>query len=694
MAWAAPEAMDIDDSLIAVIDGGEGSPVRRWFQRMEENQPISGVWHEFLPEEQAVLQELGIRAVLIVPIHLNGVWRGALGFMEMRFERQWTPSEVASLHTAAQLLAAAWQRHEHQKALEEHQRILSILREVLETLNASPHVQDALPTIAKHLKALTGCDRVSVALLEEGNRWFRIVALDQPRPELSRGTRLPVHATSAAQDILAGRLHLSPDLAQELTHEGERLLYRAGHRSRVNLPLQVGDRVLGALNLTWPYPEGYRREHFPLLQAVARALALAIERTRYVESLAQRQREAEILRQAAAFLTAELDPRIVVERLLDHLSVIIPYDSATVFLHRGDHLQAVAMRGLPTVHRAQRFNVDNPLFQEIAQTGKPLRLDDASQDPRFENWNVPYTIRGWMGAPLRARGRVIGFLTVDNRQPGAYTEHHASLLSIFADHAAAALENARLYQEALVANKELQETLDERAELLHRVSHELRTPLTLILGLLELLIQKEDIRHASPDVKETVTKLLAEARHVRHMVHQVLMHKRIQHTQLQLTSLSLAEWLENVASVWDPLLRREDKRLRLKIQRPLAVVRADPNYLRQVIDNLLDNANKYSPPGTAITIRAWTQDGEVRVAVQDEGIGVPPAKIPALFEPFYRLERKVEYQKKGLGLGLALCREIVERHGGRIWAESDGEGTGLTVTFALPATEETSPPER
>jgi len=637
-----------------------------------------------LPEEQAILQELGARAVLIVPIHVNGTWRGALGFMEMRYDRVWSSSEIASLRTAAKLIAAAWQRHEQQKALREHQYVLTILHQVLEILNASPHVQEALPAVARYLRELTDCDRVSVTLLEDDGQWFRVIALDQPRPELSRGTRKPVHATSAAEDILAGRVHLTPDLAQELTHEGERLLYAAGHRSRMNLPLQVGDQVLGSLNLTWPRPHGYQEEHIPLLQAVARALALAIERTRYVESLAQRQREAEILRQAAASLTAELDPRIVVERLLDHLSVIIPYDSATVFLHRGDHLQAVAMRGLPKEHQAQRFPADNPLFLEIERTGQPLYLYDASQDPRFENWNVPFEIRGWMGAPLKARGKVIGFLTVDSKQPGAYNEHHASLLSIFADHAAAALENARLYQEALVANRHLQDTLEERAELIRRVSHELRTPLTLILGLLELLAQKEDIKKASADVQDIVHRLLYEARHMRHMVNQLIMFKRMQHTYLQQTSLAVDRWLQDVVAVWQPVLQQQRKSLRLEIVPPLDAVQADVDYLRQVIDNLLDNAHKYSPPDTTITIRAWQEDGEVRVAVSDEGVGVPPEKIPALFEPFYRLERKVEYQQKGLGLGLALCREIVERHGGRIWAESAGEGSGLTVIFALP----------
>jgi len=102
------------------------------------------------------------------------------------------------------------------------------------------------------------------------------------------------------------------------------------------------------------------------------------------------------------------------------------------------------------------------------------------------------------------------------------------------------------------------------------------------------------------------------------------------------------------------------------------------------MDNLLDNAHKYTPPGRDIHITARREGDHVLIQVRDEGIGVPPDMLDQLFEQFYRVERKETYQNKGLGLGLALCRQIVERHGGRIWAESEGEGRGLTVSFTLP----------
>lgn len=687
-AWAAPnipELEKLDVEAIQVVPSRPGAPLRRWFQLLEHDRLICGVRREFTPEEQAVLASLGIEAILVVPIHIERMWRGALGFMETRYPRRWTASEIEALRAAAHMLAAAWAQHEAQLALAEQRRHLDTLRRVLEELNASPHVQAALPSIAAHLRELTGCERVSVALLEENGRWFRVVALDAPRPELSRGTRMPVHTTHAAEDILPGRPHLTPNLAQEADKEADRLLYEAGHRSRVNVPLQVEDRVLGALNLTWREPHGYRVEHLPLLQAIARALTLAIERTRYVERLQRRQREAEILRRAAAALTAELDPRVVPERLLDYLAVLVPYDSAVVFLTHEDHLQAVATRGLPKEHRLRRFPTDNSLFVEIQRTGQPLWLADASHDPRFENWGAPHPIRAWIGAPLRARGSVIGFLTVAHKEAGVYGEHEAHLVMLIANHAAVALENARLYQEALVANRELEETLEERSELIHRVSHELRTPLTLILGLAELLAQDPNIAAASTPIQRTVETLVREAKHLRNMVNQILTWKRLERPSLHPVLIDVQDWLQEACAPWDPTLQKEGKKLVLDIREDLGQLRGDPTYLRQVLDNLLDNARKYSPANTQIRIRAWRRGPLVYIAVQDQGVGVPPDKIPYLFQPFYRLDRKQEYEQKGLGLGLTLCREIVVQYGGHIWAESAGEGKGLTVIFTLPA---------
>jgi signal transduction histidine kinase len=115
---------------------------------------------------------------------------------------------------------------------------------------------------------------------------------------------------------------------------------------------------------------------------------------------------------------------------------------------------------------------------------------------------------------------------------------------------------------------------------------------------------------------------------------------------------------------------------------------ADPELLRQVIVNLLDNAVKFSPRGGTVRIRARAKDGQAILAVSDEGIGIAPGKLPRLFERFYQADGSATRHYGGMGIGLALCRAIVQAHGGRIWAESRGADQGSTFYIALPLTKQ------
>ena len=190
---------------------------------------------------------------------------------------------------------------------------LQITGEILRSLNATPDIVQAFPAIAAGLQALTGCQRASLALLDEKAEGFIMVALDRPRPELTVGATVPFAATACCADILAGRPHLTPDLAAELVFPGEQQLYRAGYRSRINLPLRAGDRILGALNLAWSQPAGYREANLALLGQIADAVALALERSRLFEESVRLhdeiRRHAADLERRVVERTAELSQR-------------------------------------------------------------------------------------------------------------------------------------------------------------------------------------------------------------------------------------------------------------------------------------------------------------------------------------------------------------------------------------------------
>jgi PAS domain S-box-containing protein len=193
------------------------------------------------------------------------------------------------------------------------------------------------------------------------------------------------------------------------------------------------------------------------------------------EDLRNRTHEAEILHQAAASLTSSLDLNQVLDNLLNQLAQVVSYDSATVFLLQNEQLLAVAGRGLPFPEKVigQQFPVSNEIFSEIRKNGRPQIISDVQNDPRYQKWEGEEYVHGWMGTLLIVHGEFVGFLTIDSRQVSAYNETHVKLAQTFANQAAIAIQNARLYEQAqseITERKRAEEALRESETLLHKIA--------------------------------------------------------------------------------------------------------------------------------------------------------------------------------------------------------------------------------
>ncbi|MBN1995712.1 MAG: PAS domain S-box protein [Anaerolineae bacterium] len=249
--------------------------------------------------------------------------------------------------TAYKRSAAALQRHSFE------QEIIGRMARSLNTLN----VNEAFPLLVEGLKELTGCDRVSLALIDEAGEKFIMSILESPFPTLEEGTVMPGSTTAAAADILAGQPHLTRDLSTETEFLAEQLLYRAGFRSRVNVPLLAGDEVLGALNLASAQPDFFHQEQLPGLQQIANVLASAVQNSRLFEVEQHQRQAAETLREAALVLTTALNLDEVIERILAQLQQVVAYDTCSVQLfkavpknqQREGRLEIVGGRGFPNL---------------------------------------------------------------------------------------------------------------------------------------------------------------------------------------------------------------------------------------------------------------------------------------------------------------------------------------------------------
>lgn len=238
-----------------------------------------------------------IRAILAVPMLRDEAVIGGIVLWH-RQPHAFRPEEVAFVQAIAQQCVNAVENTRLCEILRESEAEIrrraleqSIVSQIARALNATLDVRQVFPTVVEGLRTLTECERVSLVLIDETGTEFTLVALGQPRPELGQGMCLPLTATSAGADVLAGRVHLTADLSRELDYPAERALYAAGFRARVNLPLVVGERIIGALNLASRRVGAFSTAQLPVLQQIASAVAIAIENTRLFEAEQVRRTE-------------------------------------------------------------------------------------------------------------------------------------------------------------------------------------------------------------------------------------------------------------------------------------------------------------------------------------------------------------------------------------------------------------------
>jgi len=217
-------------------------------------------------------------------------------------------------------------------------------------------------------------------------------------------------------------------------------------------------------------------------------------------------------------------------------------------------------------------------------------------------------------------------------------------------------------------------------EVMSTISHELRSPLTFLVGYSELLAAQKDL---PPDAREKAAEIYQEAVHMSTLVEDLLNVSRYESGRVELRwqETDLGELIKR--SVTKARTKTSQHQVEIRLPAEPLPVRADPDKLLQVLDNLLDNAIKYSPNGGQIIVSGERRDGEVQVSVSDQGIGIPQEAQARLFDKFYRVDSPLKHEVAGTGLGLNLCQHIIKAHGGRIWVDSE-EGKGATFSFALP----------
>jgi PAS domain S-box-containing protein len=341
-----------------------------------------------------------------------------------------------------------------------------------------------------------------------------------------------------------------------------------------------------------------------------------------------------------------------------------------------------AERGLPNVLRSGRSElfptISDEMLQAAAIDAEHLRLCRELQ------------LHSAMVVPLLARGRVLGAMTFVWAESGrVYSAADLEFAEDLAHRCAIAIDNAQLYAAEQRARQAADSANRTKDEFLAIMGHELRNPLAPMVTAVHLM----KMRSAHRDDGKELAVLERQLQHMMRLLEDLLDVSRVLRDKVDLSpqTIEIAEVVANAVDVASPLIDRKQHHLVLDVATSGLAVDVDPVRMAQVFGNLLTNAAKYTDRGGEIRVAAGTYDGVVRVAIEDNGVGIEPDLMPRLFELFSQGKQGIDRQLGGLGIGLAIASRLVQEHGGQLAAYSDGPNRGSRFIVQLPRAAHAAP---
>jgi signal transduction histidine kinase/HAMP domain-containing protein len=408
------------------------------------------------------------------------------------------------------------------------------------------------------------------------------------------------------------------------------------------------------------------------------------------ESLEHHHKQLEALRDIERAIGSTLEHREVLNILLRKIGEWLPYSVAVVRLRNretGD-LEPVAYLNVDREDWKPELAPPGKGFSEVvAKQRSPLTITNALEDPRLGR---PDFVRSeklvsYLGVPLIAKDELLGVMGFLTKHEHRFDDDEVEFMSTLAGQVAVAIQNSRLYEQTRNQAAELDKANKERADFMAMIVHDLRSPLTAIMsgaGMLEEGLSGP----VSEDQKKWLRKIQANSRIIVDLINDILDLSKLEAGRIDLlkSEVDLSVVVRNCIDNYLVLAREREVSLKNSLPPALPRFAADPRRLEQVFNNLISNAVKFTPGGGQIDVGAALENSSrMKIWVRDSGVGIPAGELGQIFQKYRQTMSGKTSQDKGTGLGLVICKMIVESHGGKIWAESQ-EGKGTTFFFTLP----------
>jgi signal transduction histidine kinase/putative methionine-R-sulfoxide reductase with GAF domain len=459
----------------------------------------------------------------------------------------------------------------------------------------------------------------------------------------------------------------------------------AGLHSFLAYPVMPEQTVVAVLGVCSRRKGEFSPELADWFTSIYNMYVLAGQRNILLKEARREKEELTLVNKLSRLITSRPDIREVYEGFVEELGRYMDVDWAAIVSLKGDRVRFTSLFSRVGVacQEGEPVPLKGTGAEWVIKHKKPLVEADLSRERKF--WTAEHPLkqglRSVVHLPLMAKNRVFAVLTIASCRPNAYGERELSLLKLVAAQIALPVENARLYQLQSELAEALEREAEEKARFINILAHELRIPLTPALSSAKMLAAELSQRGTEIDIR-LAKNIVSSAVTLGGRLNELLDFARGEMNLLKAEPrpVDISELIEDTALQCQAMFLDKKLQLDLEIKCPLPRVLADEARTSQVLLNLLSNASNFSPEGTKVVLGAKKKGGELVIQVKDNGPGITLEERRKLFRPY-------QHAKAGgpgfPGLGLALCRQLVELQGGRIWARSE-PGKGSTFSFSLP----------
>ncbi|MBI3163385.1 MAG: GAF domain-containing protein [Chloroflexi bacterium] len=671
--------------------------------------------------------------MLAIPLLANDELKGLMAVWRHGVDNPFTEAELEFMNNLARQAVIAIQNtqlFEQSQSLlnqtEQRAAELAILNNVSESMTRALDVRAVTHNVGNKVQEIFTAEIVDILLYDPATNIVQLTYSysdnkyyeNEPPWELGEGL---------TSKIIVTKQPLLLNTAEEIDENGAAAYVTApvdeeDIKSYMGVPIMVGDRVLGVVDVQSYKAHAFNKGNLRLLQTLSANMGVAIENARLFDETQRllkitedRAAELAIINSVQDGLASKLDMQAIYDLVGDKIREI--------FFGKADEARVVSIRILNrntnTIHhpyhaqgnersQIQPYAIgDGGFGPHILRTAKPLLLNYSTKyHAQFDGGFLspddqpPMGDTHWLGVPL-LRGReawgviVLEDLALDRE----FTETDVRLLQTLANSMSVALENARLFDETQRLFKEAEEAREAaehanqaKSAFLANMSHELRTPLNAIIGFTRIVRRKGE--ETLPEKQlENLDKVLGSSEHLLSLINTVLDIAKIEagRMDVQASNFNVNALLDLCTNTAAPLVKPA-VRLVKQASANLGAIHSDQDKIKQIVLNLLSNAAKFTAAGR-ITLKAAIENEMLIVAVSDTGIGITEEALGRIFEEFQQADTSTTRQYGGTGLGLTISRDLARLLGGDLTAASE-YGKGSTFTLAVPIRYGTKPASR